>query len=68
MLRLAFDLVNQIKSKTLQAAYKRIMTSQWRPVKGQFVRCDLRCFSVADFNWPQAAMMSSPRGVRIGLA
>ena len=29
---------------------------------------DLRCFSVADFSCPQAAMMSSPRGVRIGLA
>ena len=27
-----------------------------------------RARSVADFNWPQAAMMSSPLGVRIGLA
>ena len=29
---------------------------------------DLRSRSVADFSWPQAAMISSPRGVRIGLA
>ncbi len=31
-------------------------------------RFDLRARSVADFSCPQAAMMSSPRGVRIGLA
>jgi hypothetical protein len=27
-----------------------------------------RSFSVALFNWPQAAMISRPRGVRTGLA
>ena len=27
---------------------------------------DFRARSVADFNWPQAARISSPRGVRMG--
>jgi hypothetical protein len=27
-----------------------------------------RSFSLSDFSWPQAARMSRPRGVRIGLA
>ena len=31
-------------------------------------RADLRSFSDADFNCPQAAMISSPRGVRMGEA
>lgn len=44
-----------------------------RPVKaysagGSALSADFRCFSVADLSCPQAAMMSSPRGVRIGEA
>jgi len=27
-----------------------------------------RCFTLSLFSWPQAAMMSRPRGVRIGEA
>jgi len=33
-----------------------------------FLSVDARTFSLSDFNWPQAARMSRPRGVRIGLA
>ncbi len=31
-------------------------------------RADARTFSLADLSWPQAARMSRPLGVRIGLA
>lgn len=44
------------------------MPFQINSAKSQFERDALRCFSVADFNCPQAAIMSSPRGLRIGLA
>ena len=40
----------------------------YRPVSASISARDLRARSVADFNCPQAAMMSSPRGVRMGLA
>jgi len=38
------------------------------PVSAAISARERRPRSVADFNCPQAAMMSSPRGVRIGLA
>ncbi len=39
-----------------------------RPVSAAIWARLLRARSVADLSWPQAAMMSSPRGVRIGEA
>ena len=40
----------------------------YSPASASISRRDFRARSVADFSCPQAAMMSSPRGVRIGLA
>ena len=49
-----------------------LVDGKWKPdqpaASAAISARDLRPRSVADFNCPQAAMMSSPRGVRIGLA